>query len=356
MKKIVLVSGTRPEIIKVAPLYLKLKENKKFETQLLFTGQHIDLAQELWKLFKIEPKINFTLSRGMDLNNMFSELIFQSNLLSRVTKPDLVIVQGDTTSALAVALASFHQKIPVAHLEAGLRTWDNGNPYPEEANRRMIDSFADLLFAPTELTYQNLMREKCPGIAYVTGNTIVDAVKMIEEKRDKSIIESAWHVLWTMHRRESRGKHFVKMVGALKDLSKRFPEMNWVFPVHPSPEVRNAVASLNGLHNVELVEPMKYNELLRFISNSSLVVTDSGGIQEEAVTLKKHCLVMRDKTERPEALESGWVHLIGRERGRIVQCVTHALDGELKNGMNKNPFGNGDASEKCVKIISKYLK
>lgn len=355
-KKIIIVAGTRPEIIKVAPLYLALKKEKAFDTKLLFTGQHVDLAKELWKLFDIEPDTVLYIQKKSTLNKILSDLISQSNF---ETKPSLVIVQGDTTSALAIALSAYYQKIPVAHLEAGLRTWDNENPYPEEANRRMIDSFAQLLFAPTMLSKENLKQEKCPGNCFITGNTVVDAVNFIKKKIGLTpFYEWNYSVLWTMHRRESHGKYFNGMVQALKTLSKKFPGIDWYFPMHPSPAVREPVKILNGIDNIHLIEPLNYPMLLNHIWNSLLIVSDSGGIQEEAVTLKKHCLIMRDKTERPEALSTGWCHLIGRQKENIVSCVSRALDlkNKLKPGIELNPFGDGNASYNCIDAIKSFFK
>ncbi len=369
--KIAVCIGTRPEAIKMAPLILALRDSN-YEVSVCSTGQHAQMVNPVLNFFDIRTDIDFQL---MDRANNILDL------MSLVTKkmdcyldefcPSLVLSQGDTTSALACGIASYYKKIPFGHIEAGLRTGDKYSPWPEEGNRRMLSTIATYHFAPTQRSRENLLKEGVPNEdIYVTGNTVIDALYIASSKLDRETIivpgfcigtENQKIILITGHRRENFGKKFDAIFGGIAELAKKFPDVQFVFPVHLNPLVRAQVASHLRplkLNNLFLIEPVGYPEFVYLMEKAYFILTDSGGIQEEAPALGKPVLVMRDVTERPEGIEAGVVKLIGTLREQIIaNCSELLLNEEAYNKMAtaKNPYGNGTASKQIVQIIQKNI-
>jgi UDP-N-acetylglucosamine 2-epimerase (non-hydrolysing) len=358
--RILVLYGTRPELIKMAPVVRELRRSPASFTPILCTtAQHREMLDQMQEVFGLRPDFDLDLMRAdQRLNDLsaraFSEL---DRVLEEVT-PDLLLVQGDTTTAMVGALAAFHRRVPVGHVEAGLRTGDLARPFPEEANRRIIDMVADLHFAPTELGRRLLLGE---GIAaekiFVTGNTVVDALHWISSLLPAEPVRD--EVLITVHRRESFGPPLREIFAAVRELALSFPGTRWVYPVHRNPNVRRpAHEVLGGLANVELHEPFDYLELIRRLRASRLVLTDSGGIQEEAPTFGKPVLVLRETTERPEGVEAGVARLVGSDRGRIVAEASRLLtDAQAYAAMATavNPYGDGHAAERIAAILAGRL-
>ncbi|MCE8181839.1 UDP-N-acetylglucosamine 2-epimerase (non-hydrolyzing) [Porphyromonas gingivalis] len=386
MKKVMLVFGTRPEAIKMAPLVKEFQARaSEFETIVCVTGQHREMLKQVLELFGIKPDYDLEIMKeGQDLYDVTTRVLLGMREVLKKTKPDVVLVHGDTTTSTAAALAAFYQQIPVGHVEAGLRTHNIYSPWPEEMNRQLTGRMASYHFAPTELSRKNLLAE---GIAtdriFITGNTVIDALqqvvtqvkgdselykevalKLLQFGYDVNRLEAGRRlVLITGHRRENFGEGFLNICRAIQTLSKRFPEVDFVYPMHLNPNVRKPIHevfgdNLGGLDNLFFIEPLEYLQFVTLMDRSSIVLTDSGGIQEEAPGLGKPVLVMRDTTERPEAVKAGTVKLVGTDYNQIVGNVEKLLTDEAayaEMSRANNPYGDGkaclyiaDALTRCI--------
>lgn len=381
MKRILLVFGTRPEAIKMAPLVKELKANNAvFETKVCVTGQHREMLDQVLRIFDIIPDYDLNIMKpGQDLYDITSKVLLGMRDVLEKSKPDVVLVHGDTTTSTAAALASFYMQIPVGHVEAGLRTYNIDSPWPEEMNRQITGRIASYNFSPTPLSERNLKEEKAHGQIFVTGNTVIDALHMVVDKLNTDtvlaeeqvlVLTSAGYdvnrladgkklVLITGHRRENFGNGFINMVTAMKDLSEKYPDVDFVYPMHLNPNVRRPIHEVFGedlsiYKNFFFIEPLQYLEFVFLMEKSFIVLTDSGGIQEEAPGLGKPVLVMRDTTERPEAISAGTVKLVGTDYNKIVDTVSELLDDEkayAKMSQSVNPYGDGKASKRIVDIL-----
>ena len=395
MKKVMLVFGTRPEAIKMCPLVKEFqKYPEDFETIVCVTGQHREMLDQVLTIFDVKPDYDLNIMKqGQDLYDVTARVLTGMRDVFAQCKPDVVLVHGDTTTSTAAALAAFYQQIPVGHVEAGLRTHNIYSPWPEEMNRQITGRIATYNFSPTPLSEKNLQEEKAHGQIFVTGNTVIDALHMVVDKlksdpklaaEQEDVLRQAGYdvsrlnsqlstvnsqlgkrklVLITGHRRENFGDGFISMVTAMKDLSEKYPDVDFVYPMHLNPNVRKPIAqvfgegAVNGKpstvnNNFFFIEPLQYLEFVYLMEKSTVVLTDSGGIQEEAPGLGKPVLVMRDTTERPEALKSGTVHLVGTNHDLIVSEVSTLLDDAAAyERMSKavNPYGDGKA---CTRIVS----
>ena len=376
-----LVFGTRPEAIKMCPLVKEFqKHTEEFETIVCVTGQHREMLDQVLKIFDVKPDIDLNIMKqGQDLTDVTVRILNGMRDVFKECKPDVVLVHGDTTTSTAAALAAFYAQIPVGHVEAGLRTHNIYSPWPEEMNRQITGRIAAYNFSPTPLSEKNLLEEKAQGNIYVTGNTVIDALHMVVDKlktdealakeQDKVLLDAGYDVtrladgkklvLITGHRRENFGDGFIRMVTAMKDLSEKYPEVDFVYPMHLNPNVRKPIHEVFGEDltrpNFFFIEPLQYLEFVHLMSKANIVLTDSGGIQEEAPGLGKPVLVMRDTTERPEALASGTVHLVGTDYDKIVNEVSTLLeDAEAYEKMSKavNPYGDGKACDRIVRILN----
>lgn len=382
MKKVMLVFGTRPEAIKMCPLVKELQKHpNEFETIVCVTGQHREMLDQVLQIFDVKPDYDLNIMKqGQDLTDVTARVLTGLRDVFKENRPDVVLVHGDTTTSMAGALAGFYAQIPVGHVEAGLRTHNIYSPWPEEMNRQITGRIATYNFSPTPLSEKNLLDEKAHGKIYVTGNTVIDALHMVVEKlkndpvlakEQESILLQAGYnmsrldhdkklVLITGHRRENFGDGFIRMVTAMKDLSEKYPDVDFVYPMHLNPNVRKPIHEVFGEDltrpNFFFIEPLQYLEFVHLMSKATIVLTDSGGIQEEAPGLGKPVLVMRDTTERPEALVSGTVHLVGTNYDKIMTEVSTLLDdSEEYEKMSKaiNPYGDGKASKRIVEIIAR---
>ena len=382
MKKILLVFGTRPEAIKMAPLIKKFQnKSAQFETIVCVTGQHREMLDQVLSIFDIQPDYDLDIMRqGQDLYDVTARVLIGMRNVLRKVQPDVVLVHGDTTTSTATALAAFYQQIPVGHIEAGLRTHNIYSPWPEEINRLITGRIATYNFSPTLLSKQNLIRENVdPDSILVTGNTVIDALRQViskikkDEELDKELegvlARSGYDVnrlsgnrklvLITGHRRENFGDGFIQMCTAIKDLTRIYPEVDFVYPMHLNPNVRKPIHEVFGedltiLDNMFFIEPLEYLSFVYLMEKSTLVLTDSGGIQEEAPGLGKPVLVMRNTTERPEALDAGTVKLVGTDYDKIMSEVSRLLDDvAYYNQMSQavNPYGDGLA---CDRIVSAF--
>lgn len=381
MKKVMLVFGTRPEAIKMAPLVKEFQKNPdSFETIVCVTGQHREMLDQVLKIFDIKPDYDLNIMKqGQDLYDITARVLVGMRDVIKECKPDVVLVHGDTTTSTAAALAAFYQQIPVGHVEAGLRTRNIYSPWPEEMNRQLTGRIATYNFAPTSLSEKNLKEENANGRIDVTGNTVIDALHLVVNKlkndvelakEQKKVLAEAGYdvtrlesgrklVLITGHRRENFGEGFINMVTAMKDLSEKYPDVDFVYPMHLNPNVRKPIhevfgENLTAYRNFFFIEPLQYLEFVYLMEKSTIVLTDSGGIQEEAPGLGKPVLVMRETTERPEALESGTVHLVGTNHDLIIKEVSVLLDSkEAYEKMSKavNPYGDGKACERIVEAL-----
>ena len=382
MKKIMLVFGTRPEAIKMAPLVKEFQKHpESFETIVCVTGQHREMLDQVLRIFDIKPDFDLNIMRqGQDLYDVTSRVLIGMRSILKESHPYVVLVHGDTTTSTAAALAAFYQQIPVGHVEAGLRTNNIYSPWPEEMNRQITGRIATYNFAPTPLSRDNLLKENvCESNITVTGNTVVDALYWVVDKikLDKTLDKSLENeladagydvnrlagqkklVLITGHRRENFGDGFINMCRAIKDLAKKYKEVDFVYPMHLNPNVRKPIHEVFGdnlshLGNMFFIEPLEYLSFIYLMEKSSIVLTDSGGIQEEAPGLGKPVLVMRDTTERPEALSAGTVKLVGTDYNKIVTEVSNLIDNPIayeKMSMAVNPYGDGNA---CKRIIAKF--
>ena len=374
-KRIMLVFGTRPEAIKMAPLYHALIDlPDEFDTQLCVTAQHRQMLDQVLKVFDITPDIDLNLMKpGQDLFDVTAGVLLGMRDVLQAHKPDALLVHGDTSTTLAAAMAGFYSGVPVGHVEAGLRTHDLQAPFPEEFNRQVASKLTRWHFAPTDFSRQNLLAERVPEAnVTVTGNTVIDALFWVLNRIDADAQRSQaiaaflsaqltfdWRsqrfVLMTGHRRENFGDGFLQICQALKELAASYPAAQFVYPVHLNPNVQQPVnALLADLPNVHLIAPLDYEPFVYLLKHSHIVLTDSGGIQEEAPSLGKPVLVMRDVTERPEAIEAGTVRLVGADRGRIVASVAELLDNQASyTAMSRahNPYGDGRACERIVSVL-----
>lgn len=383
MIKVMLVFGTRPEAIKMCPLVKEFqKHNDAFETIVCVTGQHREMLDQVLNIFEVKPDYDLNIMKqGQDLYDVTARVLTGMRDVFKECKPDVVLVHGDTTTSTAAALAAFYQQIPVGHVEAGLRTHNIYSPWPEEMNRQITGRIATYNFSPTPLSESNLKAEKAQGNIYVTGNTVIDALHMVVNKlkndetlakEQEVILKQAGYdinrladgkklVLITGHRRENFGEGFIHMVTAIKDLKNKYPDVDFVYPMHLNPNVRKPIhevfgEDLSNLGNMFFIEPLQYLEFVYLMEKATIVLTDSGGIQEEAPGLGKPVLVMRDTTERPEALVSGTVHLVGTDYQKIMDEVSTLLEDEQayeKMSKAVNPYGDGKACERIVEILKK---
>ena len=384
MKKIMLVFGTRPEAIKMAPLVKEFqRRSSEFETIVCVTGQHREMLDQVLRIFEITPDYDLNIMKqGQDLYDVTSRVLLGMRDVLREAKPDVVLVHGDTTTSTAAALAAFYQQIPVGHVEAGLRTHNIYSPWPEEMNRQITGRIATYHFSPTSLSRQNLLDEGVLDIKItVTGNTVIDALYWVVGKIKSSeqlsndlsatLLDAGYDthrlsdgrklVLITGHRRENFGDGFIQMCTAIKDLTQKYPQVDFVYPMHLNPNVRKPIhevfgEDLSGLGNMFFIEPLEYLSFVYLMEKSTIVLTDSGGIQEEAPGLGKPVLVMRDTTERPEALSAGTVHLVGTDYDKIVSEVSMLLDDTAcYERMSKavNPYGDGKACQRIIDVLSK---
>ena len=382
MKTIMLVFGTRPEAIKMCPLVKEFqKYPNEFRTVVCVTGQHREMLDQVLSIFDIKPDYDLNIMKqGQDLTDVTARVLTGMRDVFASCRPDVVLVHGDTTTSTASALAAFYQQIPVGHVEAGLRTHNIYSPWPEEMNRQITGRIATYNFSPTPLSRENLIRETALGEIYVTGNTVIDALHMVVNRlredgslrsNQEMILHNAGYdvrrlvdsdrrlVLITGHRRENFGEGFINMCTAIRDLTRKYPDVDFVYPMHLNPNVRKPIHAvfgddLSNLDNMFFIEPLQYLEFVYLMEKSSIVLTDSGGIQEEAPGLGKPVLVMRETTERPEALESGTVRLVGTDYERIVTEVSVLLDDSVAyESMSKavNPYGDGKACERIVKTF-----
>ena len=393
MKTILLVFGTRPEAIKMAPLVKKFQsEPGKFKTVVCVTAQHRQMLDQVLQIFDIKPDYDLNIMQAnQDLYDVTSRVLVGMRDVLKEVQPDVVLVHGDTTTSTAAALAAFYQQIPVGHVEAGLRTHNIYSPWPEEMNRQMTGRIATYHFAPTLLAKSNLVTENVfEDKILVTGNTVIDALYMVVDKikndaalqgQLREVLKEAGYdttrldgsrrlVLITGHRRENFGDGFISMCTAIRDLAAKYPEVDFVYPMHLNPNVRKPIKEVFGeidpvhhtpytLHNLFLIDPLEYLSFVYLMEQSTIVLTDSGGIQEEAPGLGKPVLVMRDTTERPEALESGTVHLVGTNYDKIVNEVSTLLDDvEAYQKMSQavNPYGDGLACGRIVEFLNVIKK
>lgn len=380
-KKVMLVFGTRPEAIKMCPLVKEFqKRADEFETIVCVTGQHREMLDQVLKIFDVTPDYDLNIMKqGQDLTDVTARVLTGLRDVFKECRPDVVLVHGDTTTSTAGALAAFYAQIPVGHVEAGLRTHNLYSPWPEEMNRQVTGRIATYNFAPTPLSESNLKAENALGHIFVTGNTVIDALHMVVDKlntdetlrkeQDKVLLDAGYDVtrlangkklvLITGHRRENFGDGFIRMVTAMKDLSEKYPEVDFVYPMHLNPNVRKPIHEVFGEDltrpNFFFIEPLQYLEFVYLMNKANIVLTDSGGIQEEAPGLGKPVLVMRDTTERPEALKSGTVHLVGTDYDKIFGEVSTLLDdAKAYESMSKavNPYGDGQACRRIADALA----
>ncbi len=374
MKKILLVFGTRPEAIKMAPLVKALqKDTEHFETRVCVTAQHRQMLDQVLEVFGITPEYDLNImAPNQDLYDITAKVLLGLREVLKDFRPDTVLVHGDTTTSMAASLAAFYMQIPVGHVEAGLRTYNMLSPWPEEMNRQVTDRICTYYFAPTEQSRANLLQENIDAKKiFITGNTVIDALLMavdiisttagVKEKMAKELQEKGYtvgdreYILVTGHRRENFGDGFLHICKAIKELAALHPEMDIVYPVHLNPNVQKPVYELlSGLSNVYLISPLDYLPFIYAMQHSTLLLTDSGGVQEEAPSLGKPVLVMRDTTERPEAVEAGTVKLVGTDAEAIVSNVTDLLqDKEMYKRMSEthNPYGDGQACERIIAAL-----
>lgn len=376
-----MVFGTRPEAIKMCPLVKEFqKRSEEFKTIVCVTGQHREMLDQVLEIFDVQPDIDLNIMKqGQDLTDVTVRILNGMRDVFKECRPDVVLVHGDTTTSTAAALAAFYAQIPVGHVEAGLRTHNIYSPWPEEMNRQVTGRIATYNFAPTVLSEKNLIEEKAMGQIFITGNTVIDALHIVVDKlknneslakeQDDILLKAGYDitrladrkklVLITGHRRENFGDGFIRMVTAMKDLSEKYPNVDFVYPMHLNPNVRKPIHEVFGEDltrpNFFFIEPLQYLEFVHLMSKTTIVLTDSGGIQEEAPGLGKPVLVMRDTTERPEALEAGTVKLVGTDYDKIVSEVSMLLENkEYYDTMSKavNPYGDGLACRRIADVLA----
>jgi len=375
LKRVLLLVGTRPEVVKMAPVFHALREAENIDPIFCVSGQHDEMLHQALDAFDISPEANMNVMKaGQSLSELTSQILRGTNQLLEEVKPDAVLVHGDTTTAFATALASFYSEVEVGHVEAGLRTFDLKGPFPEEANRQLISRLASWNFAPTSRAAENLSQE---GVStesiFVTGNTVVDSLSFISKKFEskpdffnsvkKSFVSKAGFdcteertVLVTAHRRENLGEGMLEICRAIRELNGLYPTVRFVFPVHPNPLVRRVVEKeLSGIPAVSLIDPLPYAELVFTLIHSELILTDSGGIQEEGVSLGRQVLVLREKTERPEGLESGYLKIVGPNAQEIVKVSREHLERGSERGSSttlNSTYGDGRAAKRIAEVVA----
>lgn len=358
MKKVSVIFGTRPEAIKLCPVVLALKKDPAFDCKVCVTGQHKEMLYQVLDVFGVTPDVDLELMRpNQTLGGLTARALAALDEYLTKEKPDIVMVQGDTTTVLAGALAAFYHHIPVAHVEAGLRTWNLESPWPEEANRQLTTRLAKWHFCPTENNKANLLKEGVdPANIFVTGNTVIDAL-LLSRPTPSTCTSDRRSVLITGHRRENFGEGFEQICTAIRKLAEEFSDIDFIYPVHLNPNVQEPVKRiLGGADNVKLIEPQSYLPFVKLMSESYLILTDSGGVQEEAPSLGKPVLVMRDTTERPEAVTAGTVRLVGADAESIYNNTRKLLTDKReydKMARAVNPYGDGHAVERIVEILKK---
>lgn len=364
--KVAITLGTRPEAIKLAPVIQKFQISpEKFDTQVILTGQHREMVEQVMHLFDLKADRDLQIMQSKQtLTDITCKSLQGLEGIFQEIEPDIVLVQGDTTTAFAAALAAFYQKIPVGHVEAGLRTDDIFNPYPEEANRRLISQISQLNFAPTSLSVENLQRSGVPGKIYQTGNTVIDALMAVAARQPKCEVKGLdWQkyrvLLATVHRRENWGQPLLDIAQGFRLILEKFPDTALLLPLHRNPTVREPLQEcLGDLDRVFLVEPLDYAELVGAIQNCYLLLTDSGGLQEEAPSLGKPVLVLRETTERPEAIAAGTAKLVGTSPQSMFASAGELLANEIayqQMANAVNPFGDGLAAQRIAQIVSDYF-
>ncbi len=379
IKKILMVFGTRPEAIKMAPLFHQFKKDKNFQINVCSTGQHREMLDQVMNLFNIRAKYDLNLMKpNQDLSSLTYRVIEKTDEIYKKYKPDLVFVHGDTTTTMAASISAFYNNISVAHVEAGLRTNDLSAPFPEEFNRQVVSRIAELNFAPTKTSRSNLLKENVSSNKiFVTGNTVIDslhlALKKIKASRSlmKKVennlsdlldfdINHHQYILITGHRRENFGDGFKDICEALKDSALKFKKIKFIYPVHLNPNVKRPVSKiLSNLDNFYLIPPLDYETFLVLLEKSYFVITDSGGIQEEAPSLGKPVLVMRNVTERPEAVKSGTVKLVGSNKKKIIKNIQELINNSAihkKMSKSHNPYGDGKACKRILTATKNFLK
>lgn len=365
--KVMIVFGTRPEAIKMAPVVLRLQADPRFEAVTVVTAQHREMLDQVLEIFKIVPNYDFNIMhKNQTLEEITSKVMLDLSKVIQKEKPDIVLVHGDTTTSFAASLATFYQQTTLGHVEAGLRTWNKYSPFPEEMNRQMTDDLADLYFAPTELSKENLLRENHPAKnIYVTGNTAIDALKQTvrseyhHEVLDK-IATGKRIILVTMHRRENQGEPMRRVFKVMKDVVDNYDDVEIVYPVHLSPSVQKVANEVLGNDkHIHLIEPVDVVDFHNLAKRSYFIMTDSGGVQEEAPSLGKPVLVLRDTTERPEGVKAGTLKLVGTDQKKIRQSMIKLLEDKdfyQQMASAQNPYGDGHASEKILDAIFEYEK
>ena len=357
-QKFLFCVGTRPEAIKLAPLVLAAQA-RGYDARLLSTGQHREMLDPIFKNFGLVPFLDLSvLHPNQSLASLTSVILAKTSEVLKSEKPDLVFVQGDTTTALATSFAAFYEKIPVAHVEAGLRTHDPYSPFPEEMNRKVIGDLATYHFAPTQMAKQNLLREGITKNVWVTGNTGIDALRITAEKiaSPASAQSDEKKILVTCHRRETHGAPLLEICSAILELAKKYPNLKFVFPVHLNPNVHKAVTEKLGQHSqIELLAPLPYPEFSKHMKESFVILTDSGGIQEEAPYFGKPIFVMRESTERPEGIHAGVAELVGSDQQKIVERVSKAIENQAyyqSFQKSLNPYGDGHSSDRILDLLA----
>ncbi len=374
MIKVLTIFGTRPEAIKMAPLVKALAEDEEILSEVCVTAQHREMLDQVIKLFDISPDYDLNIMKsGQDLYDVTTRILLGLREVLQASKPDIVLVHGDTTTCFASCLSAFYEQIPVGHIEAGLRTGNLLSPWPEEANRKLTGALTKLHFAPTELSKQNLVKENTSQeYIFVTGNTVIDALLWVVDKIDKDqhlaeslnanfpfLDQSKKLILVTGHRRESFGGGFERICEAIRQIALKYPVAQIVYPVHLNPHVQEPVTRLlRDIDNIFLIDPLDYLPFVYLMNRSYLILTDSGGIQEEAPSLGKPVLVMRDNTERPEACEAGTVRLVGTDVKRITGAVTDLMESQVNYetlATASNPYGDGNACERIISAIKNNI-
>lgn len=365
--KVMTVFGTRPEAIKMAPVVLRLQADSRFEAVTVVTAQHREMLDQVLEIFKITPDYDFNIMhKNQTLEEITAKVMLDLSKVVQKEKPDIVLVHGDTTTSFAAGLATFYQQTTLGHVEAGLRTWNKYSPFPEEMNRQMTDDLADLYFAPTELSKENLLKENHQAKnIYVTGNTAIDALKQTvqseyhHEVLDK-IADDKRIILVTMHRRENQGEPMRRVFKVMKDVVDNYNDVEIVYPVHLSPAVRKVANEILGNDkHIHLIEPVDVVDFHNLAKRSYFIMTDSGGVQEEAPSLGKPVLVLRDTTERPEGVKAGTLKLVGTDQQKVRQAMVTLLEDKdfyQQMASAKNPYGDGHASQKILDAIFEYEK
>lgn len=365
-KKVFLVFGTRPEAIKMAPLAKKLAADDRFESKVVVTGQHREMLDQVLQAFSIVPDYDLNIMhQGQTLSEITSRVLEKLTVILLKDRPDILLVHGDTTTTFSAALAAFYQQIPIGHVEAGLRTWDKYSPFPEEMNRQLTDDLTDLYFAPTMKSKENLVKEShSEKYLYVTGNTAIDAMDNTIDKNytipSTVSKERKRIVLVTMHRRENLGEPMQAVFNAIKKAAIDYPDTQFIFPMHKNPAVRKvAQETLGSLENVSLIEPLDVIDFHNYAKQSYLILTDSGGVQEEAPSLGVPVLVLRDQTERPEGVAAGTLRLVGTDSETVYATIKELFEDSAayeKMAKASNPYGDGKASERITEAIAHYFQ